>query len=169
MKNDHMAKITPTADRIERTATVYDTVTGSEPDALAKSIVNDLSSAVQAGKTVEQAAEERGIDLQKYSAPVRRTVLELLAANYMPPDMVREIIRAGRNKLILEGVTATGEEELARKRLALEAMKQAASDPEIGLNQPPQTTINIDMRDVVDLAKNLDIPDFMKPPEGLDE
>lgn len=169
MEDQNTAEVTHTARRIEQPIAVGEVETGNVDDALAKSIVNDLSPAVQGGKTIDQAAADLGIDLKKYSAPTRRAVFELLAANYMPPNMVREVIRAGRNKLILEGVNATGEEELARKRLALEAMKQAASDPEVGLNQPPQTTINIDMREVVELAKNLEVPDFLKPPEVLDE
>lgn len=169
MEETHTAEVDHTAKRIEHPVVVNDVATGNDPDALAKGIVNELSPAVQAGKTVDQAAADLGIDLKKYSAPTRRVVFELLAANYMPPDMVREVIRAGRNKIILEGINAGGEDELARKRLALEAMKQAASDPEVGLNQPPQTTINIDMREVVDLAKKLEVPDFLKPPEVLDE
>lgn len=157
-------------DNVKREVNLGETKVGNETNVLAKALVEDLAPAVQEGKSVEAAAEELGIDLQKYGAATRQVVKELLAANYMPPSMVREVIRAGRNKLILEGVNATGEEELAKKRIALEAMKQAASDPEVGLNQPPQTTINIDMRDVVDLAKTLEVPDFLKPPaEVLDE
>ena len=157
-------------DDIKREVDVGETKIGTDSDALAKALANDLAPAMTEGKSVEQAAGELGIDLKKYGTATRQVVLELLAGNYMPPSMVREVIRAGRNKLILEGINATGEEELGKKRIALEAMKQAASDPEVGLNQPPQTTINIDMREVVELAKTLDVPDFLKPPaEVLDE
>ena len=132
------------------------------------SIAKDLQALVNNGKTPAEAAKERGIQWGTLSKATRTIVTELLKGYQMPADMTREVIRAARNQVMIEGITATGEDELARKKLMLEAAKQAAMDPDIGLNQPPQVAVNIDMRTVTELAKNLDVPEGWTVPEDGD-
>lgn len=129
------------------------------------SIARDLQALVNDGKTPAEAAKERGIQWGGLSKATRTIVTELLKGYQMPADMTREVIRAARNQVMIEGITATGEDELARKKLMLEAAKQASMDPDIGLNQPPQVAVNIDMRTVQELAKNLEVPEGWEVPQ----
>src|SRR4051812_19075577 len=129
-----------------------------------KEIVKRFVDLVEAGSSPEVAAKIMGLDesLVK-NKELKDQFQELLLEASFPPEVQRAIVRASRIKILAE----TMSEGMGRKdekgnaipmdvgliKLALEANKQIASDPEVALQQPPQVSVNIGFeksRDLLD-------------------
>jgi len=90
----------------------------------------------------------------------KASVLDKIKTYSLPAAATRELIRAGRNQIIVEGLDADGD-----RKLALEAMKQASSDPDIALNAPPVTPVQINigsLKALIDDQKTLDESDIFR-------
>ena len=70
--------------------------------------------------------------------------------------MARELVRAARNKILIQNM----DPEAGDPKLALDAAKQIASDPDVGLNAPAMPLVNIDLGTLGDLMKTADKSDL---------
>lgn len=70
----------------------------------------------------------------------RGMVFDLISKFHLPDVVARETVRAARNKLLLENLGPGGD-----RKIALEAAKQIAADPDVGLTAPPAPPVQINI------------------------
>lgn len=134
-------------------------------------VAKPLVDLIREGKTLQEAARETGLTEALDKSPTfKQRVQDLIGEAYVPPDVLRETVRAARNKVLVQ-MTEEGLKESDPKKLkiALEASKQIGMDPQIGLNQPPQPIVNIDLRDVRGILKDLEPLEGFEKPELEDD
>lgn len=128
-------------------------------------VVKRLVTLIKEGATRNEATEQLGLTkAANREVSLKVAMRKLLEEAYVPADTQRAVLRAGRWKAFMQLLgqgLATNNEGLLK--LAAEFSKQIALDPEIGLSQPPQTVLQIDLGDVKELLQNLD------PLEGFDK
>jgi hypothetical protein len=119
-----------------------------------KSVAKRLVDLVNAGKTPEAAAERMGIDIRR-NAQLHKAMQELMVeAGGVPPHVQRELVRAARLKTMVDFANSTDE---GQRGLSLRAANQIASDPDVGLNQPPQVNVTVDVGRLEEVFKHLDV------------
>lgn len=116
------------------------------PEAEPRTIARRLVDVMEEGKSLEVAAAELGLSEAKLnSKALKEQFKALLIEGTFPAEVQRAIVRASRMKIVGFALEKglKGEGDPAMIKLALEAGKQAGSDPEVGLSQAPQVTVNI--------------------------
>jgi len=128
------------------------------PGAVAKSITELM---VKHDLEPEKAAAMIGISKDAIPPEVfKQSVLDKIKNYALPSEAVRELVRAGRNQVIMEGLAENGD-----RKLALEAMKQSAGDPSVGLTAPPTPPVQISigsLQAIIDKNKTLDESDIFR-------
>lgn len=118
-------------------------------------LAQKFADLVRDGKSPKTAASLLKINLadpQMYD--VRAEVESLLRGYAMKPEIAKEFVRASRNKILLESMGINGGEK--NYDLALNAAKQIASDPDVGLNAPPAPLVQLTFNSIEELLTNLD-------------
>ncbi len=100
---------------------------------------------VSRGETLANAAKNEHLTVGAISDPdnpIRQSIQSLIGGYFLPPEARKQMVRAGLNKVFLTNVAS---EDPAAQKLALDAAKQIAADPEVGLTQEVSggVTINI--------------------------
>ena len=128
------------------------------PGAVAKSIMELM---VKHDVEPEKAAAMIGVSKDAIPPEVfKQSVLDKIKNYALPSEAVRELVRAGRNQVIMEGLVDGGD-----RKLALEAMKQSAGDPSVGLTAPPTPPVQISigsLQAIIDKNKTLDESDIFR-------
>lgn len=89
-----------------------------------------------------------------------KALKDLIQNSRFPGDLRKEMVRAGLNRVFLDNITG----KLKQQKLALDAARQMAKDPEIGLNIPtPSPSVTIDLGALGSMV------DKMKPIAGLED
>lgn len=127
------------------------------------------------GKTPKQAAALLRVDLSDPGTYALATELQQLLKGYAAkPEMDRALVRAGRRKIALDamGLGRDGA-VLSDPKIALEAFKQMASDPDVGLNAPPAPLVSLNFGSIEDLLDKMDekdvIIDVKVEPDAVEE
>lgn len=112
------------------------------------------------GKSLAEA-QEKIPDMLRMNKELAARVNKIIGMGYLPADMTRAAVRAIRVKTMVdafeESLTEVNEDIKDKKRkTALDASKMVGSDPEIGLNQPPQVAVQINIEDISDLIRQVD-------------
>lgn len=112
------------------------------------------------GKTLAEAQEDVP-DMLRLSKDLSAQVKRVIAMGHVPADILRASVRAVRNKVMFDSfqdslVETNADLKNAQRKLALEASKVIGADPEIGLNQPPQVAVQINIEDISDLIRQVD-------------
>lgn len=95
------------------------------------------------GFSLEDAATQVGILRPGGAKKVFRDMISALIMDYhIPAEVMREMVRAARVKILLENTAPGGD-----SKIALDAAKQIASDPDVGLNAPPVPPVTINIGD----------------------
>ncbi len=148
------------------------TVTDKDPAEVVAKRVVDL---IQQGKTPQEAAQIIGIHPGNItgSPTMQLLIRNLLAEAYIGPEIVRAMLRAGRNKAFAQTLTdGLRDNDTGLLKIAAEFSKQIGNDPEIGLSQAPQQIVNIDITELKDVLKHtepllgFDAPDFEDKENG---
>jgi len=140
-----------------------------EPSEKGRPIENSEKAAqklvdlIKAGHTPNAAARQLGYSWKalKSRPEVVEAIQGLLAAYTLPPHIDKELVRAARRKVLVENL---GNSDVDSQKLVLDATKQIASDPDVGLNAPPQILVNVDLRHIDEV---LEKP--VEPIEGLED
>ena len=140
-------------------AIIFTTEIASNDMGNPKMIANEVRDLIKQGLSAEEAAEQLGLDLKRNGA-LRQQLRKLIAEVGNVPSMVqKELVRSARLKLMLKNVHSDDTDE---QKIALQAAKQIASDPEVGLNQPPQVIALIDMESLGEVIKQLPDDDILE-------
>lgn len=86
-----------------------------------------------------------------------KAVQSLIKEASMVPELRKEMIRSGLNKIFMENV---GNPDKESQKLAIEAAKVIGSDPDVGLTAQPQAGIQINLNTlgtVLDKANVIDV------------
>jgi hypothetical protein len=115
------------------------------------------------GKTPKQAAALLRVDLSDPGSYALATELQQLIKGYAAkPEVDRALVRAGRRKVALDALGyETGGPEIKDAKAALEAFKQMASDPDVGLNAPPAPLVSLNFGSIEDLLEQMDEKDVI--------
>lgn len=117
---------------------------------------------VVAGEEPARAARKLHTKLQSLirDDEVRLALKNLLEGSRLPADVRKEMVRAGLNSMFMRNVSG----KLKEQKIALEAAKQIARDPEVGLNLPPMgVAVPIDVSALGQMMSK------MKPIPGLED
>lgn len=87
---------------------------------------------------------------------VREKVMEILQAHTLPAAARKALVRAGFNKLALEGLASS---DPAAKKVALDALKSIAADQEVNINQAAEQTVNINLGLLSKVMETATLPD----------
>lgn len=115
---------------------------------------------VQGGVAQWDAAKQMGTTIKDLyqTQGMKSAVKRLIETNNLPAAVRKELVRSGLNKIFMENVDGGPKEQ----KLALQAAKQIASDPDVALNLPPSNiSVNVDVSKLNELFKSL------KPSEAL--
>lgn len=137
---------------------------GIEGKAKPSTVVKKLIDMVEGGLTLEGAAKTMGLDKAvAKNQELKDQFQKLLLEASFSPEIARAVVRSSRLKILgdalahgLSSVTPDGKQcppDVGMLKIALEADKQIASDPEVGLTQAPQVSVNINFeksRDLID-------------------
>lgn len=86
-------------------------------------------------------------------------ITSILEVGGLKSEVKREVLRAGLFKIFVEGVVST---DPHLKKLALDASKQIAADPEIGLAQA-ETSVQIDLGSLGTALQGASLPGIKNP------
>ena len=128
---------------------------GDEAEVMAKNFV-DL---VQKGFTPGKAAKALGTSLGaiKENQDVRAVARKLMTQAYFPPEARKALVRAGLMHLALDNVFSPDPTE---KKIALDALKAAGADVEVGVTGAMQQIgvgVNVDLSPLADVFKSLEL------------
>lgn len=98
--------------------------------------------------TPQEAANRIGVSWMN-AAAVRERVAEIIQEWALPPEADRELVRSSRRQVLLEAL------QKGNMDMAIKAGNAMAGDPEVGLTQPPQTAVQINIEAVKPLIDKL--------------
>lgn len=135
-------------------------------------IAKRVVDLIQEGKDPKTALTEVGLPPNALEKPdMKQRIQALLARAYLPAEFQRAALRAGRMDIfmdMMEKGLKIGDTGMLK--IALEASKQIGMDPEVGLNQPPQQIVNVDLAPLRDLlSKTEPLEGFEAPVIDLEE
>lgn len=124
--------------------------------------VRKFAEALAEGLTPGKAAQRLGTTLKqlKSRSDMCKAIEELIDVAHVKPEIKKEVIRAGLFKTFVEGITSDDKD--ARK-IALEASKQMATDPDIGLDRTSDVSINVNLGELEDVLKDIKIEGIKNP------
>lgn len=119
-----------------------------------------FAELIQEGKTPKTAANLLKVNLaDPKNYDIRGEVEGLLRGFAMKPEVAKEVVRAARNKILVESMGIGGGEK--NYDLALNAAKQISGDPDVGLNAPPAPLVQLSFNTIEDLLGTLDERDVV--------
>lgn len=130
----------------------------SRASVQAKRFLELISNGVLPNTAAENLNENLP-ELRK-DATIRKGLKLLVEQSRFPAEVRKEMVRAGLNKLFMENINGS----LKEQKVALEASKQIAKDPETGL-----TTPNIGPQVHIDMGALTEMLQKMKPIAGLED
>lgn len=123
-----------------------------------KAVVNTFTKLIESGVPPQTAAKK--VKAELVNIPNRDRVLKLiedtLSKYSVSADVMRASVRAARMKVLLEGIASDDPD------LILNAAKQIASDPEVGLNAPPATNVKIEIGSLKEVLQTVDLTDVIE-------
>lgn len=112
------------------------------------------------GKSPAEAADLLGIKIDSAgAAQLRREVEGVIRGYTMKPEAAKVLVRAARNKLLIDALGTSGHEY--DPKIALEAAKQIASDPDVGLTAAPVPAIQLQFGSIEELLTQIDVRDVV--------
>ena len=121
-------------------------------------IARRFSELVARGTSPKAAANLLRIDLaDPGSYAVADEVQKLIRGYAARPEIDRELVRASRRKILIDAMTGENPDH----GMALDAAKQIASDPDVGLNAPPAPLVSLTFGSIEDLLNNIDSKDVI--------
>lgn len=102
---------------------------GTVSERRAKRLLTRLKNG-ESLSAATNAERMRVSELKDPESPVRQSLEQLMGKYFLPPKARAQMVRAGLNKVFIENIQS---EDLAAQKLALDAAKQIAADPETGL------------------------------------
>jgi hypothetical protein len=140
---------------------------GTEPERTAKVALHPLTPgkfyeeklrsmaelmAKDPNMSFEDAADMSGVPrrmIQHESSAIRAAVREYIMTFYLPPELRRELVRAARTKVLIDSLKDDD------RAMVLKASDAIASDPDVGLRQPPAPLVNLDFSALTDLLDKI--------------
>jgi len=119
-----------------------------------------FADLVQKGETPARAAALLHVNLndpKEYG--IRAEVEGLLRGYAMKAEVAKELVRASRNKILIESMGLSG--GTPDYGLALDAAKQIAGDPDVGLNAPPAPLVQLTFNTIEDLLEQMNEKDVI--------
>lgn len=149
----------PLEDEIAEAILVEDIVLEQEPEVEISSTHSDGTHArrfvdlLNGGKTAAEAANRMGFRLKDLAlnGEFQERVKERLINGFIPDEIRRALVKASLNTVLMDSMNSP-----ETYKLALEATKQIAQDPEVGLNLPPQPSVVVNIGDLESLLKKVD-------------
>ncbi len=137
------------------------TVETGKPQRPSTAIAKKFAELVtEKGKSPAEAADLLGVKLDSAGATqLRREVEGVIRGYTMKPEVAKALVRASRNKLLLDALGVGGGE--ADPKIALEAAKQIASDPDVGLNAPPVPLVQLSFGSIEELLTTISEKDVI--------
>jgi hypothetical protein len=125
-------------------------------------VAQKISNLMQKGVPLSEAAKTMGLDAKLMPRElVTKLTVNAIQTYQMTPGVDRELVRAVRRKVLIdEGLSETGD-----RKLALDAAKQIATDPDVGLNAPPQPIVQINLTElqtVIDKGAQVDLKELFR-------
>lgn len=112
------------------------------------------------GKSPAEAADLMGIKIDSAgAAQLRREVEGVIRGYTMKPEAAKVLVRAARNKLLIDALGTDGHEY--DPKIALEAAKQIASDPDVGLTAAPVPMVQLQFGNIEELLSQIDVKDVI--------
>lgn len=117
---------------------------------------------IEEGVSPGTAAARIGTTLKalKSGGDMAEAIRTLLEVGHVKAEIKKEVIRAGLFKTFVEGIMSS---DPAEKKIALEASKQMASDPEIGLTKEADVSVNINLGDLGTAIKGIELEGIENP------
>ena len=133
-----------------------ETRTDNDKNSLIKRQAERFFDKVQSGIKPGRAANIMHTTLKKInnSEEMSAEVKRLMDTATLSAEVRKKLVRSSLNKLIVENVDS---EDIKRQRLALDAIKQASSDPETGLENE-QAMVEINVSELGTSLKGLKLP-----------
>ncbi len=109
--------------------------------------VRKFNNLIESGVPPETAAKKVEKELVTFGnrEEVIKKLQDIMVNFSFSADVVRAAVRASRMKVLIEALANEDPD------MALKAAKQIASDPEVGLEAPPVTNVNLEIRAIKDL------------------
>lgn len=145
------------------------------PGKKSKTLANSIAKLVaESGLPPEKALAKIGVNpaIIRNTPNIREHIKQALAETHIPAAIAREYVRSARVKLLATGMQniervdpETGEVvvDYDATDLALKAANQIASDPEVGLQQAPLQTIQLDLGPLKDILRKVTLEGFDAP------
>ena len=124
-------------------------------DTISERHARRMLDRVQRGQSVNEAARTERItmaQLKDPSNPIRASIEQLVGEYFLPPEARKQMVRAGLNKVFIKNV---GSDDPVAVKVALDAAKQIAADPEVGLMQDQTGGVVINIADLEGVFKQL--------------
>jgi hypothetical protein len=133
--------------------------TGKTPKKDSKRYAEDLTAQmielVKSGMSPKAAAEAVGADFKAMDRKTfERLITDGISSYHLPPVVAKEAVRAARNQVLVEALLTKDH------KTVLEATKQIATDPEVGLNAPPIQVTSLKVDSLKDLLEKVSEKDF---------
>jgi hypothetical protein len=121
-------------------------------------------AAIQKGMSPGKAAKEIGTTLKQLNtrADMKAAIKNLLEVAALNDEVTREVVRAGRVKIFMEGVIS---DDPTRVKLALEASKQIGADLGIGSGE---ANVVIDLGSLGQAISDVSLPGINNPFKPLE-
>lgn len=121
-------------------------------------IARRFAELVGEGKSPKAAAGILRVDLgDPGNYAVANEVQQLIRGYASRPEIDRELVRASRRKILIDAMTG----QVPDHGLALDAAKQIASDPDVGLNAPPAPLVSLTFGSIEEILERLDEKDVI--------
>jgi hypothetical protein len=118
-------------------------VTPEVAPAAYREISKRVVDLMHSGVSFEDATKIVGVDIKVAPESLTKMLTASVITQYhLPAHAARELVRAARNKILLENLMPGGD-----TKAALDAAKQIASDPDVGLNTPPSPLVQVNITD----------------------
>jgi len=124
-----------------------------------------LLDRVQRGETLSAAADAERMtvaEIKNEESLIGMSVRQLIGSYFLPPEARKQMVRAGLNKVFAENVISA---DPAAQKVALDAAKQIAADPEVGLTATDAGGVIINIGELAGIFQQIRAT---RPPEVND-
>lgn len=139
-------------DATEISVDTYLSETNDAKDVIVVQAAERFVDLVKHGKTAAQAAQAIGTTVRALNthSDMQDAIAALVSVGELPAEVRRKMLKAGLNKIFMEGV---GSDSVKERKLALEAAKLIGQDPEISLTEGDGAKVVFDLGDLAEVFK----------------